>query len=190
MEHPSVDSKLERHPEIGELLFDSEKLTLLLNVFKNAVNASALAELAKQQGLLLKSEFHITIIGSDTGEAINEKLSQCSDQQKAETILKIKELADSINWQLVAKPEYYYITKEYADDQNPETRKSYVQLFDLIGLTEFYERLNKLLGLNLVVPLPHVTIFTTSTNPQKQLRGIGIYSAEQFKGLGPQKLDI
>ncbi|MEX0877913.1 MAG: hypothetical protein WDZ40_03585 [Candidatus Spechtbacterales bacterium] len=47
-----------------------------------------------------------------------------------------------------------------------------------------------ILGLDLEVPLPHITLFTTSTREENQLRGIGVYSKEQFEDLSPEKITL
>ena len=58
----------------------------------------------------------------------------------------------------------------------------------LQGLNDFYKQLNILLKETFDEPLPHITLYTTSTREDKRLRGIGIYSQKQLEKLDPQQI--
>ena len=47
---------------------------------------------------------------------------------------------------------------------------------------------NQLLEKQFETPLPHITLYTTSTREDKKLRGIGIYSKKQFEELCPKRI--
>lgn len=178
-----------------EAVFYPEKATLLLNIDNHIPNLDFKRAEAQQLGLTAKEEFHFTIIGSDTGEEILELAENLDEQARTELTNKIRELNESTTWEVALKNDFYYIQKEYNDpDPNnpevtiPEKRQSIIQMAKINGLEEFYKKLNSLLGKQFATPLPHITLYTTSTREDKKLRGIGIYSEGQFQELGPKKI--
>jgi len=108
---------------------------------------------------------------------------------------KIKELCESIDWKIILKNEYYSVEKIYnnpdpADPSKtiPEKRESIIQMAEMEKLNEFYEKLNSLLGTNFETPMPHVTLYTTSSLEENKSKGIGIYSKSQFEELAHEKI--
>lgn len=178
-----------------EIIFSHEKVTAILIIDKNTINLGTPSHTANQLGLIVKDEFHITIIGSETGKEILKSLLSLSDQERNEKINKIHELCESFNWEVALNDEFYYIQKKYnnPDPSNSEMevmeeRESIIQLAQITDLEEFYQKLNAFLNKQFEIPLPHVTLFTKSTRDDKMLRGIGIYSSTQFKELKPKKI--
>ncbi|MCX6745124.1 MAG: hypothetical protein NTX82_06390 [Candidatus Parcubacteria bacterium] len=170
-----------------EAKFYPEKATLLLNIASDVVDLDIKKKEAEQLGLSPKKEFHLTIIGSDTGEEILHSFEGLNEEEKVSRMQKTRQLSESIEWKVVLKNEFFYIQKEY-NETVPEKRQSIIQLAEVAGLVEFYKKLNLLLGQQLEVPMPHITLYTTSTREEKKLRGIGIYSKQQFEELNPKKI--
>lgn len=182
-----------------ELKSFAKTRTLLLAIDPRMVDLNAKRAVALERGLDAKSEFHITIIGTRTGEQIQEYLAGLEESERQAEWEKVVALADSIDWEVELLDEYYYIEKEYEIEEEVsrakgvkierETRRSIIQMADVQRLEEFYNRLNELTGINLQPQFPtHVTLFTTSTNPVKTGRGIGIYSQREFEAMGPVRL--
>ena len=175
--------------------FNPEKITLLLDIDNRFPNMEAKRVQAKELNLSSKSEFHLTIVGTNTGKKIRKDIDLL-DRVKRENILnKIYTLAESIKWNISLQNKFFYIEKEYAEeDLNDEgsliyeKRKSIIQMAEINGLKFFYRQLNVLLWEWFDEPLPHITLYTTSTREDKKLRGIGIYSQKQFEELHPQKI--
>lgn len=172
--------------------FNRDNATLLLDVVPESVSFESLREIAVKEGLSQKTEFHITLIGRETGEIIVEKLSGLPPEERDILLLRIEDLAKSFTWSHTFSSEYYLISKEYEgkDGEGVETRKSIIQTLLLPDLEAFYSQLNHLLGTAFNIPFPHITLFTTSTNEETKLRGIGIYSEEQLKTLNPVKIEL
>lgn len=177
------------------LEFYPETATAVLPVDKNNIDLEAKRSLAEQLGLLAKEEFHFTVMGKEIGEKILKSLENLDEAKRNGVLNQIQELVRSIDWKVVLDDDFYYITKDYnePDCANPqltipETRQSIVQMARIEQLADFYQRLNDLLDENFAIPLPHLTLFTTSTREDKKLRGIGIYSQNQFEGLKPKKV--
>ena len=178
-----------------EAVFYPEKATLILNINNNIPNIGLKKTEAEELGLSNKEEFHFTVIGSNTGEDILKSLENLEEKDKIELLTKINQLNESMNWQVNFKNEFYHVQKEYNDPDLdypekiiPEKLKSIIQMAKIDGLDEFYQKLNLLLGRQYETPMPHITLHTTSTREDKKLRGIGIYSENQFEELGPKKI--
>lgn len=168
-----------------EMIFDAEKVTLIMRIHEQSVVSHSIQEYADREGLLFKEEFHITLIGRATGEMIAEQISEYEPEERSAIIERIKELHESYEWKYSFEQVYYFIAKEYPQEgATSEIRKSIIQMIDLPDLEPFYQSLCDLLGVQIRVPLPHVTLLTTFTNGR--LWGIGIYSVEQFEELCPE----
>jgi hypothetical protein len=188
IKHKDIESiEVERH-----LNFNRIKATLLMDVVPENSSFESLRKFAEKEGLSQKKEFHITIIGSETGAVIIEKISSMLPEERDEFLTRIENFSKRFTWCHFFLPEYYLISKEYGEGGSEvvETRKSVIQNLKLPDLEKFYENLNELLEIKFSTPFPHVTLFTTSTNEEKKLRGIGIYSKEQLKTLNPIKIDV
>ena len=132
-----------------------------------------------------KREFHLTAIGSATGEAIKADLLARDEKERLRLFGAVADLARTWVWTARPQDDFYLIRKTY---EGSEVRTSIIQKVALDGLAEFYGRLNALLGTSFEVPMPHLTLYTGSTNPEKALRGIGLYSEKEFLDLGPEKV--
>ncbi len=152
--------------------FYSEKATFLLTLQGVPGIEERVQEVAKAKGLSQKEEFHFTIIGHQTGEEILARVAENDGLFE-----KFRKLIEESQFQISLQDEYYFIEKEYEEG---EVRKSVIQLASLEGLEDFYRQLNALFGTSFSVPFPHLTLFTTSTKPENNLRGIGIYSQEDL----------
>ncbi len=190
-------NKIEQALKPLDIKFDEKKGTFLLGVDRNSVDMQRAGEVAKKRGLIEKDEIHLTVIGNNTAEVILASLEKFSEYERIKMLSQIQELARGVNWRFSFKPEFYYIKKIYNDlDPNnpnqtiPEIRESIIQIVDTENLKEFYDQLKEITGLQLEAPLPHVTLFTTSTRKDKKKRGIGIYSEKDFGSLNPEKIKV
>lgn len=159
--------------------FDEEKLTLVLDIKNGLFDLRRFEKLAKEKKLSEKEELHITIIGRETGEAIKNKFENTQEYEVLRG--KIKKLIEEESWDFSISKTAYLLTKIYEDG---EKRSSIIQMIELPGLKDFYRKLKRFLDLG--ITLPHVTLFTASSKKENMLRGIGIYSEKQFKGLNPE----
>lgn len=173
-----------------ELKFYPDKGSAVLLIDKKNINFSSKKAEAEKLGLLPKEEFHFTLIGSDTGEAILVQLANLSETEKNNTLEQIDKLLKSFDWKTTFTDDFYYLQKIYNEPEfaGDEIRRSIIQLAKIEQLEEFYNKLNKLLGTNFSTPLPHVTIYTNSNREDKKHRGIGLYSQKDFEALNPEKI--
>src|SRR3989344_6046076 len=163
------------------IVFKKETVTFILKV-PEPKWLDRLAKIQKEYGLLKKEEFHITVIGTDTGEAILKRLEGLDAEEKESKLREIENLARQTKWAFCLKFDYRFISKTYPpkDGYQEETRESIIQSAKLPNVRSFYGGLNKILGTDFPVPPPHITLFTNSTREDKRLRGIGIYSKEDL----------
>jgi RNase H-fold protein (predicted Holliday junction resolvase) len=176
-------------------VFYPEKITALLHLEGQKINTDTKKEIAKTLNLIKKEEFHLTVIGTDTGKKIQKALEDLEETDKNKIIDHIQQLHETFNWTVRLQDEFYCIEKTYKsshnDDNDPqqaETRKSIIQMAEIEEINLFYQQLNDVMKTDFHIPLPHITLYTTSTSEDKISRGIGIYSKEQFENLNPQKI--
>jgi len=143
---------------------------------------------AEKFDLNKKNEYHITIIWTRTWEKIQEILNSLSEIERKSRISELKILIDSFESNIELLDEFYYIEKHYEDKNPLETRKSIIQMIDIENIGEFYDKLSQLFEHKFLVPLWHITLYTTSDNPENTLRWIWIYSQTQFQQLNPVRL--
>ncbi len=118
-----------------------------------------------------KEEIHITLIGSELGLIIQDKI------QHNKTIKKILEKTfEEIDWSFNQTGPVHILSRS----NKGVTEKSIVMLVEMPGVTEFYVQL-KTLGLidaETPVPPPHVTMYTQNCPP-----GIGVSSNKALNTL-------
>jgi len=176
--------------------FFPDRATLILSIAKNKLDLEAKRAVADTYNLLQKPEFHLTVLGTDTGRQLLEHFSQSPQSEREQALTQIESLANQTKWKVFLRPEYFFIQKTYplpADqtrDQQlePEVRSSIVQTAEVSELAEFYDTINRLFDQHFPVPYPHITLFTVSTNPKNNTRGIGIYSLEDLQALQPKQV--
>src|SRR3989338_1160196 len=173
-----------------DLIFNKEKVTLLLTVNAEESAFYDVEKVAKRKGLFRRKDFHITLIGRATGETIIKKITVTDSEEEDRILSTIQELSGKFNWTYSPQKEYYFISKSYSEpDLEEEERQSIIQLVTLPNLVPFYKRLNQFLGTNFDIPFPHITLFTNSTREDKKMRGIDLYSEKEFYSLKPTKIE-
>lgn len=191
----SLQNKMSKLPLPVKTEFRLESgnaLLMLVVPDKKFIALQAKPNEAEHLNLFEKDEFHITIIGSETGEIILKHIASLVEPEKSKLVEQLKELCETYNWQVFLLSEFYYIRKQYEKNNdidlhsiNIEIRESIIQLVKIPRLAFFYKKLNALVNQKFETPFPHLTLYTTSTNEDKKLRGIGIYSKKDFNALEP-----
>lgn len=179
-----------RAPQVPEVLFSKDTCSAKLNVLAPEKELARVRIIAEQEGLLRKDEFHITIIGRETGERIKRKLLELPLDQQESLLLEIEKRLRTVDWDFALCDEFYTISKTYhgTAQHGEETRKTLIQAADVPRLEQFYTDLNVLLGTDFKTPYPHITLYSMSTRSDRVFRGIGIYSRDEFNALDPQEI--
>lgn len=110
-----------------------------------------------------KDELHITLVGPALGEELRRVLG---DRLEAAT----RPAFEALDWSYVRTGERRLIEKPGTADDGTSTRvASVVELVELPAMAYFHRWLGELLGRQLPVPPPHVTLYT-----HRKARGIGL----------------
>lgn len=173
-----------------KIFFDAKIITLLLKIDKKIPDLASKKITAKNLALSPKNEFHLTIIGRATGENILKILQNLNKTKQQLIIKQIRKLSKETEWKIKLKNKFFYIKKNYTNTKGEATekRESIIQLAKIDGLKEFYQKINIFLNTKIDPPFPHLTLYATSNKTDKKLRGIGIYSKNQFTKLKPKQI--
>lgn len=178
-----------------EFKLEKGNAPLMLALDEKFLNLETKRKEAEDLGLNEKNEFHVTIIGNNSGKIILEHIDQLDESKKTMFIDELHNLCKSFNWEVYLLDEFYYIKKEYYQDtigdlkgKIIEIRESVIQACKIPRLSVFYQQLNLLFKRKIKTPFPHITLCTNSTLEDKKLRGIGIDSKKLFKSLTPVKI--
>lgn len=135
---------------------------------------------AIKKGFREQTSRHITILGFDSIAIRNWLINNPNHSVK-----EIEQLLRDFDWNFTPM-HIYHIEKAvnfYKDVI--ERRESYISTIDMPDLEKFYKKLNKLLGTNLSVQFPHITLFTKGERVNPRFYGIPIPSKEEFLKLKP-----
>lgn len=169
--------------------FDKEKATCLLGIEETSLHLTGLHQKALAQGFEKKKEFHITIIGFQTGAKILEVLARLPDKNSA--LATIETLVKETNWSFSLKNGLHHVAKDYTfSNGSHEHREAILQTADLPTLKSFYEKLNQILGTRFEVPPVHITLYTKGSDKEKSRMGVGINSEAEFRALNPKPFEI
>ncbi|MFA7309573.1 MAG: hypothetical protein WC050_01575 [Candidatus Paceibacterota bacterium] len=144
---------------------------------------------AAENGLVEKSEMHISVLVTKNAQALWRALGAQSDA--AAPMQKVEELFQRYAWEYTLTQEYFLherfytqeILNESGDIDHPEhLRRTIVQKVLLPDLLDFYASVNVLAATSFTVPVPHITLFSLDG------RGIGINSSEEFEKFTKRRL--
>ncbi len=143
-------------------------------------------KVAAENGVFEKPEFHISVLVAKSAQTAWRAIAARSD---ADLTSSLESLFKSYKWEYEPTSEYFSHEHAYTkseliengEDVPPHTRRSVVQKVALPDLSPFYLKVSKMLGTQLPVPVPHITLFAWSDYEPYKRRGIGINSAEEFQ---------
>jgi hypothetical protein len=124
--------------------------------------------------LTLKTEFHITIVGSQLARKLLVRLGSTEYQAR------LTQIASSIDWDWTFHSEFYHLVKPKTvtlSDGSIEIldAQSIIQMATVAGIEDFYAQISIVMGERLVPPPTHVTLYVYG-----DLQGIGISSQDDM----------
>ena len=173
---------------------DAQK-TLLLPIDESLIaeKMQAFSAAASERGLAPKQGFSIIVLGYAAGQAITNVLGKCTDEERAAHEQAIAEIIESTSWIMSLEAQAtWYIEKNYRDliaKKVREKRQSIIQMVFMPQAGACINRINAALGTDIEVPPPHITLYTTSTDPEHADHGIGLNSKKALESLHPEKLE-
>ncbi|MCB1180030.1 MAG: hypothetical protein KDK36_20800, partial [Leptospiraceae bacterium] len=84
--------------------FKPNKLILLLDIDSKELDLQIKIKEAEEFGVLIKPEYHFTILGDNTGKEI---LDSEEEEDKNTLVKKFQDLYNSIHWEISLLDEFY-----------------------------------------------------------------------------------
>lgn len=156
--------------------YDEETGALLLLLTREAIDLPN--DIVAFRGKVFdpKDEVHITIVGRASGRRVKEAV----DRDLAANSC-LKRAIDETNWAYRIQGRMYHVRKEKEvkneqGDLDLVEAESIIVMAEVAGLQSFYERLDRMIEMNLELPPTHVTLYTRG-DPL----GIGLSNQEDFE---------
>jgi len=182
-------------PERG--VFNEENGCVLLDIAPDifASERDVLENVALEYGLTRKNDLHITVVGYQNGQRIMSILNKKSDAEKAVLSQEIHDLVVATDWSFSLLPKDVYRVERGYTYKDPETREpkkehriAIVQAVSVPAIVSFYERINAILGTELVPQPMHVSLYAGGSDPERSKKGIAVNSTEEFFALRPAQI--
>lgn len=133
------------------------------------------------RGYKEKSETHISVIVPGNSGVLKGVATESAAPERL--LQSVSLLLKKYSWEYAPLGVYHLMEREYPvnGDVPAHIRRSIVERVELPDLAPFYDELNKLLGVSLTLPVPHITLFAWSDYSPLMERGIGISSTKEFE---------
>lgn len=124
-----------------------------------------------------KAELHVTLVGGDLGSELHATL--------AERVLVAAARAafEALDWSFVRSGRWVMLRKEGVIDGERTEFRSVIELVLMPAMPRFHRALGTLLGRELALPPPHVTLFTARRD-----KGIGVANPSQLRAYSLRKV--
>ena len=117
-----------------------------------------------------KRELHVTLLGGALGSELHAALGERALQRATRAAFQVQD------WSFT-RPGRWLLLRKVADGRsNPKVSHSVIECVDMPAMARFYAGLEDLLGRELALPPPHVTLFTAG-----KAEGIGVASLQQLR---------
>ena len=167
-------------------IFQRQSYVLFLPViYKNINLFSKKQVVVRNQEFSPKKELHITIIGSELGKQIKEKISSNSALEDL-----ILECISETDWSYELSNDLYLLAKEKELTTNKTEKKtihteSIIQMVNVPALESFYKKMAAITEIEIRPRPAHITLYTLG-DPQ----GIGVDSQIEFNEFNKAKIGV
>ena len=117
-----------------------------------------------------KAELHVTLAGGDLGGELHAAVGQRLLDEASRAAF------EGLDWSFVREGRWVILRKETLVEGERKVARSVIELVDLPAMARFQCGLGRLLGRELAVPPPHVTLFTAGRD-----KGIGVANRRQLR---------
>jgi hypothetical protein len=118
-----------------------------------------------------KRELHVTLAGGALGRELYLARGERALERAARAAFEAQD------WSFVRRGRWLLLRKPAGGANRTTALHSIIECIDMPGMARFHAALGGLLGRQLPVPPPHVTLFTAG-----KAEGIGLASARQLRG--------
>ena len=116
-----------------------------------------------------KPELHVTLVGRALGAELRATFGVRDDAL-------VEAARNAHDWRFERTHRFLLLRKPLAGDGQAADARSLIELIDLPAMAPFHRALGRLLGRQLPVPPPHVTLYTTG-----RAQGIGVSSPARLR---------
>jgi hypothetical protein len=182
LEYLKLNSKQIPHSQVTDSLLDNTiwfnnetgVLQILLTKEKIGLSDGNIEILGKV--FEPKEEVHITIIGTTVGQQLKEAMKRNPSIES-----QIRQLIVETNWTYEIGDKLYHVSKDKIIEEPPGGSKvvrteSIILIVEVASIRHFYEKLSRMLQMNLEVPPTHVTLYTSGDS-----FGIGLNNQAEFR---------
>ncbi len=136
------------------VLFNENSYFLSIPVARQVIGVDKEKMLFRGKLFELKSEFHITIIGSNIMHIVKEILEK--DKTKKERFLVF---LSEFNWSYELTNRYYHLVRDITKGKKGEHIESIIQIVTVPGIEDFYKMLECLIDIQIPFRPMHITIY-------------------------------
>jgi hypothetical protein len=123
-----------------------------------------------------KPELHVTLVGTCLGRELQATFG-------ATMAARVREARDALDWHFERSGRCLLLRKSCAEYGHVRVAHSIIELIDLPAMAPFQRALGRMLGRQLQVPPPHVTLYTAGC-----AQGIGVSSPARLRAFAVRSL--
>jgi len=157
----------------------SQQKTLLLPIDASEWPAPTQPVLLDGQHFVPKPELHVTLVGRALGQHLLASLGE-----RRYRTLVARTAYESLDWPYVRSGVMLRLEKHGAEGGPDDRMGALIELVKLPAMADFHRQLGLLLGRELPVPPPHVTLYTAG-----KAKGIGIPNANALREFTVRPVD-
>ena len=124
-----------------------------------------------------KSELHITVIGGRLGRELR---ATCAAPRLATAV---EAALDALDWRFTRSGRHWLLRQPYIEGGRQHFAHAIIERVELPAMAPFHRDLGRLLGRQLPVPPPHVTLYVAG-----RLQGIGVSSEARLQAFTVREL--
>ena len=149
----------------------SQQKTLLLQIDPEAWPAPSTPVLLDGHHFVPKPELHVTLVGRALGQQVLASLGE-----RRYRTLVVRTAYEALDWSFERSGVMLRLEKHGAEGGPDDRMGAIIERVELPALADFYRQLGLLLGREIAVPPPHVTLYTAG-----KAKGIGIPNANALR---------
>ncbi|MDN5780647.1 MAG: hypothetical protein L0H23_01265 [Luteimonas sp.] len=123
-----------------------------------------------------KRELHVTLVGTSLGRELQATLG-------AAAAARVGDARIALDWQFERGGRCLLLRKSFVEHGHVLVAHSIVEMIGLPAMAPFHRALGRLLGRQLPVPPPHVTLYTAGC-----ARGIGVSSPARLRAFAVRSI--